>query len=51
MRLFYFEVRKMLLHQWGLIILLLYLFLQISILLGSTIYNPDSVRYQDEYCY
>lgn len=51
MRLFYFEVRKMLLHQWGLIILLLYLLLQISILLGSTIDNPDSVLYQEEYFY
>lgn len=51
MRLFSFETRKMLFHQRGMVIVVLYLLFQVGSLLNSTANNPDVVLHQEAYDY
>lgn len=51
MRLFHFEARKLLIHQWGVAVCALYLLLQLALLLGGMADNPEAVLYQEGYNY
>lgn len=51
MRLFHFEAKKLLVHQWGALICVLYLLCQLALLLGNAADNPDAVLYQEGYHY
>lgn len=51
MRLFGFEAKKLLIHQWGAWICVLYLAGQLALLWGSTADYPDAVLYREGYRY
>ena len=51
MRVFGFETGKLLFHQRGMVIVVLYLLFQFGLLLGSTADNPDAVLHQEGYDY
>lgn len=51
MRLLGFEARKLLFHQRGIVVIVLYLLFQVGLLLGSTAVNSDVVLHQEAYDY
>lgn len=51
MRLLNFEARKLLFHQGGIVVIVLYLLFQVGLLLSSTANNSDAVLHQETYNY
>lgn len=49
MRIFGFELKKLLFHQWGTAIILFYLLAQLGLLLGQEPTNQDALLYREEY--